>query len=33
MHASWVGVNFQNELQKMTKRPARVANDADIKNG
>ncbi len=30
MHASWIGFAFQDELQRITKRPALVANDADI---
>lgn len=30
LHPSWVGVNFAEELEKMTGFPARVANDADV---
>lgn len=30
LHPDWVGVNLANELQTITGKPARVANDADI---
>jgi len=30
LHPDWVGVNLAEELEKLTGRPARVANDADI---
>lgn len=30
MHPSWIGINYQYELQHLTHRPARVGNDADV---
>ncbi len=30
MDVSWIGVDFQHELELITGRPARVANDADV---
>jgi len=30
LHPDWVGVNLAEELEKLTGKPARVANDADI---
>jgi len=30
LHPDWVGVNLANELQTITGKPVRVANDADI---
>lgn len=30
MHPSWIGINFERELQRLTRRKARVANDADV---
>ncbi len=30
LHPDWIGVNLANELEELTGKPARVANDADI---
>ncbi len=30
LHPDWVGVNLAEELEKITGKPARIANDADI---
>ena len=30
LHSSWVGKNLQKDLQSLTGKPARVANDADV---
>ena len=30
MNASWIDVNFQESLEKITKTPTRIANDADV---
>lgn len=30
LHPSWIGKNFQKDLEKITGKPAKVANDADV---